>query len=378
MDFELSPEQAQVRETFARFSDERIAPRAAALDEAHAFPKELFGELAAMGLFGMRYPEEAGGSGMQLSEFCIALEEIARGSMSLAGCAAMQSLMGTKFLHMLGNADIVERLFKPALRGERIGAICMTEPNAGSDLEGIATRARKVEGGYRLSGQKIWVTSAPVADFFTVFARAGEEKKLTIFLVERGFEGLKLGRAIEKMGVWALPTSELAFDECFVPDSHRLSKEEGDGEAHLRKTLAEIRIITGAMAVGQARAALDAAVRYSGERKQFGKPINRYQAIQMKLAEMATGLEAAKQIVYRAAWLRDAGKPHHKEAAMAKLFASECAARVADQAARVFASYGYAMEYPVQRYLRDVRFTLIGGGTSEILKLIIAKEVCAP
>jgi len=378
MDFELSPEQHQVRETFARFCDERIAPQAAALDEAHAFPRELFGELAAMGLFGMRYPEDVGGSGMQLAEFCLALEEIARGSMSVAACAAMQSLMGTKFLHLLGNADIVERLLKPALRGERIGAICMTEPNAGSDLEGIATRARKVEGGYRLSGQKTWVTSAPVADFFTVFARAGEARKLTIFLVERGCEGLQLGRAIEKMGVWALPTSELSFDECFVPDSHRLSKEEGDGEGHLRKTLAEIRIITGAMAVGQARAALDAAVRYAAERKQFGKPINRYQAIQLKLAEMATGLEAATQLVYRAAWLRDAGKPHHKEAAMAKLFASECAARIADQAARVLASYGYAMEYPVQRYLRDVRFTLIGGGTSEILKLIIAKEVSAP
>lgn len=378
MDFELSAEQRQVRDTFARFSDERIAPQAAALDEAHAFPRELFGQLAGMGLFGMRYPEEVGGSGMQLSEFCLALEEIARGSMSLAACAAMQSLMGTKFLHLLGNAGIVERLLKPALRGEKIGAICMTEPNAGSDLEGIATRARKVEGGYRLSGQKTWVTSAPVADFFTVFARAGEEKKLTIFLVERNFEGLKVGRAIEKMGVWALPTSELAFDECFVPDSHRLSKEEGDGEGHLRKTLAEIRIITGAMAVGQARAALDAAVRYAAERKQFGKAINRYQAIQMKLAEMATELEAATTLVYRAAWLRDAGKPHHKEAAMAKLFASECAARVADQAARVLASYGYAMEYPVQRYLRDVRFTLIGGGTSEILKLIIAKEVSAP
>ncbi|MCC6211867.1 MAG: acyl-CoA dehydrogenase family protein [Burkholderiales bacterium] len=375
MNFEPSAEQRQVRDTFARFSDERIAPRAAALDEAHAFPHELFGELAALGFFGMRYPEEIGGSGMQLSEFCLALEEIARGSMSLAGCAAMQSLMGTKFLHLLGNADIVERLLKPALRGEKIGAICMTEPDAGSDLAGIATRARKVEGGYRLSGQKIWVTSAPVADFFTVFAKAGEEKKLTIFLVERGFEGLKLGRAIEKMGVWALPTSELAFDECFVPDSHRLSKEEGDGEGHLRKTLAEIRIITGAMAVGQARAALDAAVRYASERKQFGKPINRYQAIQLKLAEMATELEAAATLVYRAAWLRDAGKPHHKEAAMAKLFASETAARVADQAARVLASYGYAMEYPVQRYLRDVRFTLIGGGTSEILKLIIAKEL---
>ncbi|HEX9181714.1 MAG TPA: acyl-CoA dehydrogenase family protein [Burkholderiales bacterium] len=378
MDFELSAEQRQVRDTFARFCDERIAPQAAALDEAHAFPRELFGQLAGMGLFGMRYPEDIGGSGMQLSEFCLALEEIARGSMSLAACAAMQSLMGTKFLHLLGNADIVERLLKPALRGEKIGAICMTEPNAGSDLEGIATRARKVEGGYRLSGQKTWVTSAPVADFFTVFARAGEEKKLTIFLVERDFAGLKVGRAIEKMGVWALPTSELAFDECFVPDSHRLSKEEGDGEGHLRKTLAEIRIITGAMAVGQARAALDAAVRYAAERKQFGKPINRYQAIQMKLAEMATELEAATTLVYRAAWLRDAGKPHHKEAAMAKLFASECAARVADQAARVLASYGYAMEYPVQRYLRDVRFTLIGGGTSEILKLIIAKEVSSP
>jgi benzylmalonyl-CoA dehydrogenase len=375
MNFEPSPEQQQVRDTFARFCEQRIAPQAAALDEAHAFPRALFAELAALGLFGMRYPEDVGGSGMQLSEFCVALEEIARGSMSLAGCAAMQSLMGTKFLHMLGNADILERLFKPALRGEKIGALCMTEPDAGSDLEGIATRARKVDGGYVLDGRKTWVTSAPVADFFTVFARAGEEKKLTIFLVERGFAGVKLGRAIEKMGVRALPTSELAFDACFVPDGHRLSREEGDGEGHLRKTLAEIRIITGAMAVGQARAALDAAVRYSGERKQFGKAINRYQAIQMKLAEMATELEAATQLVYRAAWLRDAGKPHHKEAAMAKLFASEAAARVADQAARVFASYGYAMEYPVQRYLRDVRFTLIGGGTSEILKLIIAKEV---
>ena len=375
MDFEPSVEQRQVRETFARFCDQRIAPQAAALDEAHAFPRDLFGELAALGLFGMRYPEGVGGSGMQLSEFCIALEEIARGSMSLAGCAAMQSLMGTKFLHLLGNAKILERLFKPALRGEKIGALCMTEPDAGSDLGGIATRARKTEGGYVLDGRKTWVTSAPVADFFTVFARAGEERKLTIFLVEREFQGLKLGRAIEKMGVWALPTSELAFDACFVPDSHRLSREEGDGEGHLRKTLAEIRIITGAMAVGLARAALDAAVRYAGERKQFGKAINRYQAIQTKLAEMATDLEAATQLVYRAAWLCDAGKPHHKEASMAKLFASEAAARIADQAARVFASYGYAMEYPVQRYLRDVRFTLIGGGTSEILKLIIAKEI---
>jgi butyryl-CoA dehydrogenase len=295
--------------------------------------------------------------------------------MSLAGAAAMQSLMGTKFLHMLGNADIVDRLLKPALRGERIGAICMTEPGAGSDLDGIATTARKVDGGYVLAGRKTWVTSAPVADFFTVFARAGAERKLTIFLVERHFPGLLVGRPIHKMGVWALPTSELALDDCFVPDTHRLSREEGDGELHLRKTLAEIRVITGAMALGVARAALDAARRYAGARAQFGKPVNRFQAIQFKLAEMATALESAALLVRQAAWLHARGRPHHKEAAMAKLHATETAAAICDQAARIFASYGYAMEYPVQRYLRDVRFTLIGGGTSEILKLIIAKEV---
>ena len=256
MNFELSDEQRQVRDVFARFTDERIAPAAAALDEAHEFPHALFRELAGLGFFGIRYPEDVGGSGLDLVTFCLALEEVARGSVSLAGCAAMQSLMGTKFLHMLGNGDIVERLFLPALRGEKIGAVCMTEPNAGSDLGSLATRAKKVDGGYRLTGQKIWVTSAPVADFFTVFARAGEEGKLTIFLVERDAKGLAIGRAIEKMGVWALPTSELALDECFVPDTHRLSREEGDGESHLRKLLAEIRIITGAIALGVARAVL--------------------------------------------------------------------------------------------------------------------------
>jgi alkylation response protein AidB-like acyl-CoA dehydrogenase len=374
MNFGLSDDQRAIQDTFARFCDERIAPQAAALDEAGVFPRALFQQLADLGFFAMRYPQDVGGSGTALTEFALALAEIARGSMSLAGAAAMQSLMGTKFLHMLGNADITERLFKPALRGEKIGAICMTEPNAGSDLGGIATRATKVDGGYRLQGSKTWVTSAPVADFFTVFARTAEGK-LTIFLVERDFEGLVIGREIHKMGVWALPTSELALQDCFVPDSHRLSREEGDGEVHLRKTLAEIRIITGAMALGVARAALAAAVTYAGERRQFGKPINRYQAIQCKLAEMATDLEAAVHLVYYAAWLHGAGLPHHKEAAMAKLNASEAAARICDQAARVLASYGYAMEYPVQRYLRDVRFTLIGGGTSEILKLIVAKEM---
>jgi len=344
------------------------------MDEAHEFPREMFGRVAELGFMGLRYPEAVGGSGLGLLAYCLAVSEIARGSLSLAACVSMQSLMGTHFVHAYGDDDIHARLFKPALRGDKIGTICITEPDAGSDLGSIATSAEKVAGGYRLNGQKMWVTLAPVADFFTVFARSGVDKRLTTFLVERDFEGLNVGRAIEKMGVWALPTSELSLDDCVVPESHRLG-DEGAGEANLRKILAEIRIMTGALAVGVGRAALDDAVRYAAQRRQFGKPINRFQAIQLKLAEMATELEAATRLVHYAAWLKDQGRPHHAEAAMAKLFASERAADICDQAARVLASYGYAMEFPVQRHLRDIRFTLIGGGTSEILKLIIAKEL---
>ena len=377
MDFGLNEEQTVVRDTFARFVDDKIAPQGEAIDEAHVYPREAINQLAELGFIGMRYPENVGGSDAGLVTFCLALEEIARGSMAVAGAIAMQSLMGTKFLHMLGNDDIIERLFKPALNAEKIGAICMTEPNAGSDLGGISTTATKVDGGYSIKGAKTWVTSAPVADFFTVFAKAGDEKKLTIFLVERDFEGLTIGRAIEKMGVRALPTSEVTFDDCFVPDSHRLSKEEGDAEGHLRKLLSEIRIITAVMGLGVGRAALDEAVRYAGERRQFGKPINRFQAVQLKLAEMATDMEAARYLTYYAASLTDNDQPNRQQASMAKLFATEAAADVCDKASRIFASYGFAMEYPIQRYLRDVRFTLIGGGTSDILKLIIAKELSA-
>ncbi len=374
MDFALTEEMRAIQATFARFSDQEIAPKAEAIDAAHAFPHAAFKAIGELGFFRMRYPEAAGGLDLGLLPFCLAVEEIARGSMSVAGCVSMQALMATHFVHELGNEEIHQRLLEPAFDGEKIGAICMTEPDAGSDLHSIATKAVAVDGGWRLNGQKMWVTSAPVADFFTVFAKAGEEEKLTIFLVERDFEGLAIGRAIEKMGVWAMLTSEIAFDDCFVPQSHQLC-EVGEGEAHLRKILAQIRIMTGAMGVGIARAALEAGLRYAAERKQFGKAINRFQAIQLKLAEMGTDLEAARHLVRFAAWAKDSGLPHHKEAAMAKLFATETAATICDKTSRIFASYGYAMEYPAQRYLRDVRFLLIGGGTSEILKLIIAKEL---
>ena len=374
MDFELSEEVRQIRDTFARYVDERLAPRAAEIDEAHEFPREAFDEIGALGFFRMLYPEDAGGLGLGMVPYCLAVEELARGSMSVAGCVSMQSLMATYFLNELGNDDIKARLFEPALDGKKIGAICMTEPNAGSDLHGITTRAVETEGGWALTGQKMWVTSAPVADFFTVFAKAGDEDKLTIFLVERDSAGLSIGRSIDKMGVWAMITSEISFDECFVPDSHKLC-EIGEGETRLRKILTQVRVLTGALGIGIARAAMDAALTYAGERHQFGRPINSFQAVQLKLAEMGTDLEAARHLVLYAAWLHDTGRPNRKEAAMAKLFASEKAAEICDKAARIYASYGYAMEYPIQRYLRDVRFLLIGGGTSDILKITIARDM---
>ena len=373
---EISDEIDAIRETFARFSDEQIAPSAEAIDEAGEFPREVFQQIGALGFFGMRYPEKVGGIGLGLFAYCKAVEEIARGSLSVAACVSMQSMMGTNFVYTLGNEDHHERLLKPAIRGEKIGTICITEPNAGSDLGAISTSAEAVEGGYRLNGQKMWVTLAPVADFFTVFARAGDDKKLTIFLLERDFEGLDVGRAIHKMGVRALPTSELAITDCFVPEANRLG-EIGAGELELRKILDQIRIMTGALAVGVARAALADASRYAGERQQFGRPIGKFQALQLKLAEMATDLEASSLMVDHAARLFDEGKPLRQEAAMAKLFASEAALTICEKAARVYASYGFAMEYPVQRHLRDIRFTLIGGGTSEILKLVIAHELAA-
>jgi butyryl-CoA dehydrogenase len=225
-----------------------------------------------------------------------------------------------------------------------------------------------------LNGTKMWITSAPVADLFTVFALTGENKELSVFLVERETKGLTVGRTIEKMGLWASVTSEVSFDDCRVPAENLLG-ERGRGREYLTEILARIRLTTASLALGAGDAAIEEAVRYAGERVQFGKPIGKYQAIKVQLADRATELEAARHLIAHAALREDEGLPNMKHASMAKLFASESAFKACDTAARVLSSYGYAMEYPVQRYLRDVRFTLIGGGTSEILKLIIAKEI---
>jgi butyryl-CoA dehydrogenase len=376
MDFSLTDEQIAIRQTFARFCDERIRPQAEAIDEAEVFPRELFAQVGQLGFFGMRYPEADGGAAAGVTAACLAVEELARGSLSLAAACTMQSLMGTYFVQRFGDADQRARLLGPALRGEKVGTICMTEPGAGSDLGGLRTRAEPAGDGWRLNGQKMWITSAPVADFFTVFARVSDDEKnnLGIFLVERDNPGLTVGRSIRKMGVRASITSEVALEDCQVGAEAALG-EPGQGMQYLREILDEIRIITGALALGCARAALGDSLEYARERVQFGRPISKFQAIRFKFADMDAELEAARHLVYHAAWRSEQDLPRTREAAIAKYFASEAAARVCEQAARVMAAYGYAMEYPIQRYLRDIRFTLIGGGTSEMMKLIIAREL---
>jgi len=374
MDFSFTDQQIAIRDAFRRLVDEKIAPRAREIDEAGVFPREAFRAVGELGFFGMRYPEEAGGTGQDVATYCLVVEELARGSLSVAAACTMQSLMGTYFLFRSGDAGIREEFLKPSLLGEKVGTICFTEPGAGSDLSAIATRARREGTDWILSGHKTWITSAPVADFFTVFAKTSD-KEISPFLVPRDTEGLTVGRKIPKMGVRASVTSEVFLNDCRVPGRFLLAKE-GDGRRALEEILEKIRLMTGALAVGAGQGALEAAVKYAGERVQFGRPIGEFQATKMRLAEMATELEAARRLVQYGAWRDDQGLPSRKEAAMAKLFASEAGLKVCDGAARILASYGYAEEYPVERLLRDVRFTLIGGGTSEILKLVIAKELC--
>lgn len=374
MNFDLSDIQQQVQQTFREFADKRVKPQAAKLDEEKKFPAELFCEAGELGFFGMRYPESAGGTGMDVVSYSLAVMEIARGSLSLAAACTMQSLMGTYFLYRFGDDEIRKNYFDEALKGNKIGGICMTEPNAGSDLMAIKTLATVSDDGFVLNGQKTWVTSAPVADYFTVLARTNNHDQLSIFFVPSRLGGVLVGKSIEKMGVRGSVTSEVSFNNVKLPKNYLLG-EIGAGTKCLREILAEIRIMTAALAIGVATAAYDDALKYAGERSQFGKPIGKFQAVQMKFADMAVQLETAKHYVLYAATLSDQNKPRQKEAMIAKLYASEIANSICDEASRVLASYGYAVEYNIERYLRDARFTLIGGGTSEILKINIAKEL---
>jgi butyryl-CoA dehydrogenase len=374
----FTPEQEEFRKAVARFVDAEVVPAAQAIDEGAEFPRALFRRVGELGYLGLRYPEAYGGADADMVTYCLFAEELARGSLSLAAAAGMQSLMGTYFVFKYGSEDLRRRYLVPALRGDLVATFALTEPDAGSDLAGITTRAERRGQGWVIRGAKTWVTNAPVADVLTVAAKTSAErgmKSIALFLLDRGsMRGIALGKKIDKMSVRASETGEILLDDVEVPAEHCLGGETG-GVDKVGAILAEIRVMTAALSVGLARAAYEAALAYARQRVAFGKPIVEHQAIAFKLADMLTSLHAATLMTYQAAAGLDAGRSIGREASMTKLFASEMAVRVTDEAARIFASYGLAMEYPAQRYFRDARFLLPGGGTSEILRLVIGRDL---
>jgi alkylation response protein AidB-like acyl-CoA dehydrogenase len=374
----FTPEQEEFRRSVARFVDAEVVPEAQAMDERGEFPAALFARLGELGYLGLRYPEAYGGGDADMTTYCLFAEELARGSLSLAAAAAMQSLMGTYFIFKYGSEALRQRYLVPALRGDLVATFALTEPGAGSDVAGITTRAERRGEAWVLRGGKTWVTNAPVADVLTVAAKTSAERgmrSIALFLLDRRtMPGITLGKKLDNMSVRASETGEIVLDDVEVPAEHLLGGETG-GVEKIGGILSEIRVMTAALSVGLARAAYDAALAYARERQAFGKPIVEHQAIRFKLADMLTSIHAAGLMTYQAAAGIDAGRAIMREAAMTKLFASETAVRVTDDAARIFASYGLAMEYPAQRYFRDARFLLPGGGTSEILRLVISRDL---
>jgi len=365
-----------IRKMFRRFTDEEIIPRAREMDEANEFPRWMFEKVARTGAYGIRYSPRVGGAGGNTTQFCVMVEELARGSLSVAAFTAMQCLMGTNFLYEYGTPEQHERLLKPAIRGEKVASFALTEADAATDLGGVKTAARLDGDEWVINGSKTWITNAPRADFFTVLCQTDKGKGLrglNFFLIERGTPGLYVSKKFDKLGTRATEISELAFTDVRVPFENRLGKE-GQGVSNLMRILGVIRAMTAALSLGLARAAYDHSARYAMERTQFGKKIGSFQLVQQKIANMATEIWASQLMVYKVTEMIDRGERPLKEASMAKYFVSEVACRAADEATRVFGAYSYSMEYDVQRFYRDCRFLLFGGGTSEILQTIISRE----
>lgn len=380
MDFTISPQHEIFRRTVSEFVEKEVMPRVPEMEARGEWPHDLFKRMGELGYFGLRYPEKYGGAGADTLMFAIFLEEMGRGYMSLAAAAMMQCLMGTNFIYRFGTEEQRARLLVPALRGEKIGTIAMTEPGAGSDLGAITTRAVREGDSYIIDGTKTWITSATRADFFTIAAKTNPDPKagfkgIDMFLVEKGTPGLTVGKKLDKVGVVASETSELFLKEVRVPAENLFGGKEGFGFSALREMLNEIRVMTGALGLGLARAARDEAIKYTQQRMAFGRKIGDFQAIQHKLADIESDIELSRLMVYYGAWLIDQKKPCNKESAIAKLYATEAGVKAADEATRIFGAYGMSMEMSPQRFFRDGRFLLYGGGTSEILRNIIAKEI---
>ncbi|KHE72477.1 acyl-CoA dehydrogenase [Halobacillus sp. BBL2006] len=378
MNFELTKEQEMTRKMVRDFAEDVIRPRAVDIDVNADFPDDLFKEMGKLGLLGIPFPEEYGGSGGDTVTYALAVEEIGRvcGSTGLSYAAAVS--LGASPIYYFGTEEQKREFLVPLAKGEGLASFGLTEPNAGSDAGGTKTRAELRGDHYVINGEKCWITNAEYARSITVTAVSGKRDDgkniISAFIIPKDTPGMKITSPYDKMGVRGSNTSEIILEDVKVPKENILG-DPSKGFKQFLYTLDGGRISIAALAVGIAQASLDRALAYAKERKQFGQPISKFQAIQFKLADMAMEVELARNMVLKAAWLKDKGKNFTKESAYAKLFASETAFRSANQAIQIHGGYGYMREYEVERFLRDAKLLEIGEGTSEIQRMVIARQL---
>ena len=377
MNFDLTSEQEMIKKTIKDFADQEVAPGAIERDKTKQFPKEVFHKLADMGIMGLPFPEEYGGAGADTISFAIVTEELSRVCASTGITYSAHISLGGAPIYLFGTEEQKQKYLTPICTGESFGAFGLTEPNAGSDAGGTRTSAREVNGEYVINGNKCFITNASYAKYLALTAVTGEsdgKKEISAIIVPTDSQGFKVLDNYEKMGLNASNTTELVLEDVKVPVENLLGKR-GAGFKQFLTTLNGGRIGIGAMAVGIAQGAFEKALTYSKERKQFGKSISSFQAIQFKLADMAMKIELARNMVYKAAWLKDHARPFAKEAAMCKLYASEICMEVASEAVQIHGGYGYMKEYQVERMMRDGKLLEIGEGTSEVQRMVISRLI---
>lgn len=374
----FTQEHELFRESVRKFVEKELAPHADEWEEAEGFPDSVFARMGELGYLGLRFPEKYGGQGCDFLFSVVLAEELGRCGMGSIGMAvAVQSEMATPPIFKFGTEEQKMNYLLPANRGQKIACLGITEPNAGSDVAAIQTTARRDGDHWVINGRKIFITNGVRADFIVLVARTGEKKGykgVSLFLVDKGTPGFSVTRKLDKLGMRSSDTAELLFEDCRVA-ADALLGEEGRGFYHIMWELQGERIMGAANAVSRAQMAFDLAAKYAQERVQFGKPLAHFQVTRHRLADMTTEIEAARHLVYYCAWQFQQGAYPVKEISMAKLFSAQMAARVADAALQIHGGYGYMMEYPVQRYWRDIRLSRIGGGTDEIMREIIANEI---
>jgi alkylation response protein AidB-like acyl-CoA dehydrogenase len=375
VDFDLTPEQELLRETVRTFARERVAPVAEELDRESRFPYELVAELAELGLMGIPIPEQYGGAGGDTVSYALAIEELTRVDSSVAITVAAHTSLGTMPILLFGSEEQKAAWLPDLASGRRLAAFGLTEPGAGSDAGATRTTAELRDGSWVVNGSKIFITNAgtDVTWGVTITARTGEDE-ISNLVVENGTSGYSVSAPMHKLGWRASDTRELSFEDCAVPEDHLLGPR-GAGFRQFLEILDGGRIAIAAMGVGLAQGAYDLAYAYAKEREQFGKPIAAFQAIQFRLADMATEIEAGRALVYRAAWLKDQGRPFAREAAMAKLFTGELSHRVANWALQIHGGYGYMEESAISRLYRDQKILEIGEGTNEVQRMVIARHL---